>query len=65
MGPIQSYAQSHGGFIELVGVSDDGIVYVKMQGTCAHCPLADVTLQLGLLKNLKEAVPGVKRLERV
>ena len=58
---VQAYAKSHGGNIELIGVSDDGIVRVKLHGACKACPLAGVTLKLGVERQLRLAVPGIKK----
>lgn len=65
MKTVQAYARSHGGSIELVDVSADGKVYVKLKGACAACPLATVTLKLGVDQVLKASVPGVTAVIRV
>jgi Fe-S cluster biogenesis protein NfuA len=56
--------QADGGDIELVGV-EDGVVKVKLTGSCAGCPMSRMTLQWGVEKVLKEKVPGVVRVEAV
>lgn len=53
--------QADGGSIELVDVSDDGTVKVKLTGACGHCPMSQMTLQFGVEKILKQKVPGVKK----
>ncbi len=50
-----------GGGIELVDVSDEGVVKVKLQGACAGCPGARMTLQYGVEKLLKESLPDIKQ----
>ncbi|MFH1419997.1 MAG: NifU family protein [Planctomycetota bacterium] len=52
--------QGDGGDIELVSVSDDGVVSVRLQGACVGCPGAQMTLKMGVERNLKAAVPQVK-----
>lgn len=62
---IRPGLQMDGGNIELVDVSDDGVVRVRLQGHCATCPFAAMTLAVGVEKTLKEALPEVKRVEPV
>jgi len=56
---VQPYARSHGGEIQLVGVSDDGVVKIRLSGACNGCPLSNVTLKSGIEDQLKATVPGV------
>lgn len=65
MSDVQAYARSHGGTIELVGVSDEGDVKVRFRGACNGCPLSAVTLKTGIEQRLRELVPGVKRVMQV
>ena len=44
---------------------EGGTVYVKMLGTCTHCPLSELTLKAGVEELLKERVPGVERVEAI
>lgn len=64
MQDVQSYARSHGGTIQLVGVSDEGDVEVRFGGTCKGCPLSTVTLKLGVEERLRTLVPGVRNVIR-
>jgi Fe-S cluster biogenesis protein NfuA len=52
--------QADGGDIELIEVTDDGVVKVKLQGACAHCPMSELTLKNFIEKNIKQEVKGVK-----
>ena len=61
MQDVQAYARSHGGTIQLVGVSDDGDVQVRFAGACKGCPLSGVTLKLGVEERLRVLVPGVRK----
>ena len=54
-----------GGGIELVDVTDEGVVTVRLQGACSGCPGARMTLQMGVERILKEALPDVKSVESV
>ena len=54
-----------GGDIEFRGVDDEGVVSVKLTGSCAGCPLSSITLSMGVERILKEHVPGVTRVKSV
>lgn len=45
--------------MQLVDVSDDGVVTVELQGACKGCPMSQMTLANGVERILKERVPGV------
>jgi len=57
---IRPALQMDGGDIELVEVDDEGYVRVRLQGACAGCPMASMTLAMGVERVLKEKVPAVK-----
>ncbi|MGD9847733.1 MAG: NifU family protein [Desulfuromonas sp.] len=54
-----------GGNVELVEVTDDGIVRVRLMGACSSCPMATVTLKMGIERVLLERVPQVKQVVQV
>lgn len=62
---IRAGLQADGGDIELVDVSDDGIVKVRLKGACAGCPMSRITLANFIEENLKKGIPEVKRVEAV
>lgn len=62
---IREYLRMDGGDIELVDVTDDGVVKVRLMGACAGCPFSTMTMQMGVQKSLMEQVPAVKRVENV
>jgi Fe-S cluster biogenesis protein NfuA len=57
---IRPALQADGGDVELIEVTEDGIVKVKLVGACGHCPMSTMTLKMGIERTLKEKVPGVK-----
>ncbi len=57
---IRPALQADGGDVELVNVSDDGIVTVKLVGACGGCPMAQMTLKGGIETRLKQVIPEVK-----
>jgi Fe-S cluster biogenesis protein NfuA len=56
---IRPSLQADGGDVELVDVKN-GVVRVRLKGACNGCPMAAMTLQKGIAKVIKEAVPEVK-----
>jgi Fe-S cluster biogenesis protein NfuA len=62
---IRPNLQADGGDIELVEVTPDGVVKVKLQGACHGCPGAAMTLKMGVERLLKANVPEVKSVENV
>jgi Fe-S cluster biogenesis protein NfuA len=56
---IRPAIQQDGGDIELVEVSDQGLVSVRLRGACAGCPGARMTLKMGVERMLKQLVAGV------
>ena len=58
---IRPALQADGGDIELIEVTKDGVVKVKLVGACAGCPMSTMTLRMGVEEELKKQVPGVKR----
>ena len=61
---VRPMLQADGGDVEFVGI-EGRIVKVKLQGHCAGCPMAQMTLQRGIEARVKERVPEVERVERV
>jgi Fe-S cluster biogenesis protein NfuA len=57
---IRPALQADGGDVELVEVSGDGVVKVRLVGACGHCPMSTMTLKMGIERTLKDKVAGVK-----
>lgn len=62
---IRPSLQADGGDVELVDVTDDGVVKVKLTGSCGTCPFAMMTLKAGIERILKQEVPQVKEVQAV
>jgi Fe-S cluster biogenesis protein NfuA len=57
---VRPALQADGGNVELVDVSPDGIVKVKLTGACGSCPMIQMTLKMGIERVIKQEVPEVK-----
>jgi Fe-S cluster biogenesis protein NfuA len=55
----------HGGSVELVDVTEEGVVKVRLTGGCAGCPGAQMTLTGVIEQSIKMKVPEIKRVEAV
>ena len=62
---IRPSLQADGGDAELVDVSDQGIVKVKLTGACGSCPMSTLTLKIGVERAIRQEVPEVKKLVAV
>ena len=62
---IRPYLQADNGDVELVDISNDGIVKVRLLGACEICPLSIMTLRAGIERAIMREVPAVKRIEAV
>ncbi len=59
---IRPMLMADGGNVDLVDVSNDGVVKLKLTGTCGCCPMSQMTLKMGIEKILKQEVPEIKEI---
>lgn len=60
---VRPYLGSHGGDVELLGVSDEGVVRLRLLGSCDGCPSSSVTLTLAVEGAVEAAAPEVTAIE--
>jgi Fe-S cluster biogenesis protein NfuA/nitrite reductase/ring-hydroxylating ferredoxin subunit len=60
---VRPYLGSHGGDVQLVGLTDDGSVRLRMLGSCDGCPSSSVTLTLAVETAIRAAAPEVSGIE--
>jgi Fe-S cluster biogenesis protein NfuA len=65
LGVIRNALRMEGGDIELVDITDDGVVSVKLTGSCAGCPFSQMTLKNFVERELKNNVDGIKEVVAV
>jgi Fe-S cluster biogenesis protein NfuA len=56
---VRPSLQADGGDVEFVSVAEDGTVSLKLTGACGSCPMAQMTLKMGIENYLKKEVPEV------
>jgi len=57
---IRPMLMADGGNVELVEVTADGVVKLKLTGSCGCCPMSQMTLKMGVERLLKQEIPEVK-----
>lgn len=62
---IRPYLREDGGDVELVRVSEDGIVEVRLTGSCVSCPLSIMTVRAGIERALMIDHTEIRRVEQV
>ena len=62
---IRPTVQADDGDVELVEVSEEGLVRVRFHGACVGCPSSSITLQVGIERVLKQHIPEVKGVQSV
>ena len=62
---IRPAVQSDGGDLELVGVDTAGVVTIRLHGACVGCPSSQMTLKVGIEKNLRDYVPEVSSVRAI
>lgn len=62
---VRPSLQRDGGDVELVEVTEDSVAKVRLTGACRGCPMAQMTLQMGIERVLKEKIPELKAVEAV
>jgi len=59
---VRPYLGSHGGDVKLLGVNE-GVVHLRLEGSCHGCPSSTVTMKLAIERAIEEAAPEVVRIE--
>ena len=62
---VRVHLQADGGDAELVEITDEGLVKLRLMGACAGCPMSQMTLKNGIERSLKENVDEAIVVEEV
>lgn len=62
---IRPYIHSHGGEVNLVQVTPQGVVRLQLLGACDGCPMSTMTLRFGIERLLQERIPGIRSVESI
>lgn len=58
---IRPALQADGGDCELVNIREDNVIEVRLQGACGTCPMAILTLKVGIERVMKDEIPEVAK----
>ncbi len=62
---LRPYIHSHGGEVNVLEVTEDGIARLQMIGSCNGCPMSMLTMRLGIERLLADKVPQLRGAEAV
>jgi Fe-S cluster biogenesis protein NfuA len=62
---IRPYLKADGGDIEVVEITDEMVVKVRLLGACESCPMSFMTMKAGVEESIKSAIPEIKGIETV
>lgn len=62
---IRPYLEEDGGDVEVIEVSEEGVVYVKLLGACGTCPMSPMTMKAGVAEAVMKAVPEITAVEAI
>ena len=62
---IRPFLQADNGDVELIEITEENIVKVRLTGDCENCPMSPLTLRAGIERALMKNVPGIRRIEAV
>ena len=62
---VRPFLQADGGDVELVRITDDGYVEVRLVGSCLSCPMSKMTLRAGVERKLLKDIHEIRRVEQV
>ena len=62
---IRPYLNADGGDIQVVEITDEMIVKVKLLGACENCPMSFMTMKAGVEESIRSAIPEIKSIETV
>ena len=57
---VRPFLQRDGGDVQLVDITEDNVIKVKLVGACGTCPMSTMTLKNGIEAELKKTVPEIK-----
>lgn len=62
---IRPYLQADGGNVELLEVTSDMVVRLRLLGSCESCSMSAMTMKAGIEKTIQKAIPEIIRVEAV
>jgi len=60
---MRPFLAADGGDMELVNITDDMVVQLRLLGSCKNCNMSEMTLKAGVEEAVKHSVPQIKSVE--
>jgi Fe-S cluster biogenesis protein NfuA len=60
---VRPYLGSHAGGVELLGIDPEGVVHLRLEGSCDGCPSSTLTVKMAIERAIEEAAPEVAGVE--
>jgi Fe-S cluster biogenesis protein NfuA/nitrite reductase/ring-hydroxylating ferredoxin subunit len=60
---VRPYLGSHAGGVKLLGVDEEGVVHLELEGSCHGCPSSTITVKMAIERAIEEAAPEVTRVD--
>jgi len=57
---MRPYLKDDGGNVEIVDITDEGVLRLRLMGSCSSCPQSFMTMKAGIETAVKQAVPEIK-----
>jgi Fe-S cluster biogenesis protein NfuA len=62
---VRPYLQADGGDVEVVEVSEERDVLLKLTGNCSSCSMSEMTMTAGIEESLRRAIPDLGKIQAV
>jgi len=62
---IRPYLEADGGDIEIVDMTDDNVLQVKLTGACQTCPMSPTTMKAGVEEAIRAAIPEIMAVQAI
>lgn len=62
---MRPFLQADGGDVELVDITDDMEVQLRLLGNCSSCSMSSMTMKAGIENGLKSAIPQITKVSAV
>lgn len=62
---IRPYLEADGGDIEIVDLTEDNILQVKLTGACQTCPMSPTTMKAGVEEAIRAAIPEINAVQAI
>ena len=62
---LRPFLKADGGNMELVDITEEGVVQVRLLGACKDCSMSAMTMKAGLEETVKKVAPEITRVEAI